>query len=81
MLEKETLDHLELEEIFRDVKKLPPRPQWLSSADRPVSPLPPVDVPRRAPEPAGVAAQAEAEKAAAPAKRRRPSGQARPATA
>jgi cell division protease FtsH len=81
LLEKETLDHLELEEIFRDVKKLPPRPQWLSSADRPVSPRPPVDVPRRAPEPVGVAAQTEAEKAAAHAKRRRPSGQARPATA
>ncbi len=81
LLEKETLDHLELEEIFRDVKKLPPRPQWLSSSDRPVSPRPPVDVPRRAPEPVGVAAQTEAEKAAAHAKRRRPSGQARPATA
>jgi cell division protease FtsH len=32
LLEKETLDHLELAEIFTDVKKLPPRPQWLSSA-------------------------------------------------
>ena len=47
LLEKETLDHLELAEIFKDVKRLPPRPQWLSSNERPVSTLPPVDVPRR----------------------------------
>ena len=40
LLEKETLDHLELAEIFTDVKQLPPRPQWLSSEQRPVSPLP-----------------------------------------
>ena len=46
LLEKETLDHLELAEIFKDVKKLPPRPQWLSSEQRPVSQRPPVDVPR-----------------------------------
>jgi cell division protease FtsH len=82
LLEKETLDHLELAEIFTDIKRLPPRPQWLSSSDRPVSPLPPVDVPRRA-EPAGVAAATEAdvEVKAEKAPRRRPSGQARPATA
>ncbi|WJL97094.1 ATP-dependent zinc metalloprotease FtsH [Microbacterium sp. ET2] len=81
LLEKETLDHIELAEIFSDITKLPPRPQWLSSSDRPVSTLPPVDVPRRA-EPAGVAASVEAEEPAAEkAPRRRPSGQARPATA
>jgi cell division protease FtsH len=80
LLEKETLDHLELAEIFRDIKRLPPRPQWLSSSDRPVSPLPPVKVPVRA-EAAGVAASVEAEPATEKAPRRRPSGQARPATA
>ena len=37
LLEKETLDHIELAEIFKDVKRLPPRPQWLSSNERPVS--------------------------------------------
>ena len=37
LLEKETLDHLELADIFSDVEKLPPRPQWLSSEQRPVS--------------------------------------------
>ncbi|MRH28141.1 ATP-dependent zinc metalloprotease FtsH [Microbacterium sp. SYP-A9085] len=77
LLEKETLDHLEIADIFQDVTKLPERPQWLSSEDRPVSALPPVDVPR---QPAGIAASVEAEPAAK-APRRRPSGQARPATA
>ena len=53
LLEKETLDHIELAEIFKDVKRLPPRPQWLSSNERPVSYQPPVEVPRRVqPEPA-----------------------------
>ncbi len=80
LLEKETLDHLELAEIFGDVRRLPPRPQWLSSSERPVSALPPVDVPRRQ-APVGVAASTEAETAAEKAPRRRPTGQARPATA
>ena len=47
LLEKETLDHHQLAEIFSDVKKLPKRPQWLSSAKRPVSNAGPVDVPKR----------------------------------
>jgi cell division protease FtsH len=82
LLEKETLDHLELEKIFRDVKKLPERPQWLSSSDRPVSLLPPVEVPHRE-QPAGVAASAEAESESEKkvVRPRRPQGQARPATA
>jgi len=79
LLEKETLDHLELAEIFKDVKKLPPRPQWLSSSERPVSPLPPVEVPRRAE--VDIAAQTEAGSDAAPARRSPSTGQARPATA
>ncbi|WP_375386755.1 ATP-dependent zinc metalloprotease FtsH [uncultured Microbacterium sp.] len=81
LLEKETLDHLELAEIFKDVKRLPPRPQWLSSNERPVSQLPPVEVPQRRQD-AGLAASVEAERTAAEkAPRLRPSGQARPATA
>ena len=81
LLEKETLDHIELAEIFKDVKKLPPRPQWLSSEQRPVSHRPPVEVPRRA-QPEPVAASVEAEQAAPEkAPKRRPTGQARPATA
>ncbi|WP_292826054.1 ATP-dependent zinc metalloprotease FtsH [Microbacterium sp.] len=81
LLEKETLDHLELAEIFKDVKRLPPRPQWLSSDDRPVSYQPPVEVPRRV-HPEGIAATVEAEQVAPEkAPKRRPTGQARPATA
>ncbi len=82
LLEKETLDHIELAEIFRDIKKLPPRPQWLSSQERPVSTLPPVEVPQRQDE-AGLAAATEAEDAVATEKApaRRAAGQARPATA
>ncbi|HOQ22325.1 MAG TPA: AAA family ATPase, partial [Microbacterium sp.] len=82
LLEKETLDHLELAEIFKDVKKLPPRPQWLSSSDRPVSTLPPVEVPRRQNE-AGLAASTAAtpDQVAETAPARHQAGQARPATA
>ena len=54
LLEKETLDHNELAEIFKNVKKMPERPQWLSSDKRPVSALPPVIVPQKAPIDAGV---------------------------
>jgi cell division protease FtsH len=49
LLEKETLDHLQLAEIFKDVDKLPERPQWLSSDARPLSDRPPVKVPTKAP--------------------------------
>ncbi|GAB3279737.1 ATP-dependent zinc metalloprotease FtsH [Microbacterium lacusdiani] len=80
LLEHETLDHTQLEDIFKDVKKLPPRPQWLSSEERPVSPLPPVQVPRRA-DAAGVAASAATEQTAKTATHRPATGQARPATA
>ncbi|MBD7958361.1 ATP-dependent zinc metalloprotease FtsH [Microbacterium sp. Sa4CUA7] len=80
LLEKETLDHIELAEIFKDITHLPPRPQWLSSSDRPVSPRPPVEVPRRREE-AGLAASVEADEAVEKVAHRRPTGQARPATA
>ncbi|MCD1267800.1 ATP-dependent zinc metalloprotease FtsH [Microbacterium sp. MEC084] len=80
LLEHETLDHTQLEDIFKDIKKLPPRPQWLSSEERPVSPLPPVQVPRRA-DAAGVAASAATEQTAKTATHRPATGQARPATA
>ncbi|NIJ05533.1 ATP-dependent zinc metalloprotease FtsH [Frigoribacterium faeni] len=49
LLEKETLDHDELAEIFKDVKKLPERPQWLSSDRRPVSDRPAIPMPTKAP--------------------------------
>lgn len=49
LLEHETLDHRQLEVIFRDVKKLPRRDQWLSSPDRPVSDQPPIEIPTTSP--------------------------------
>ena len=61
LLEKETLDHKQIAEIFSDVKKIDERPQWLSSSERPVSAMPPIDVPRAEPQPEpGVAAAEEA---------------------
>ncbi|MBF0672726.1 MAG: ATP-dependent zinc metalloprotease FtsH [Salinibacterium sp.] len=54
LLEKETLDQNQIAEIFKDIKKLPPRPQWLSSDKRPVDERPPVPLPEKAPIDAGV---------------------------
>lgn len=45
LLDKETLDHDQLAEIFKPVKKLAKRTQWLSSSKRPTSSKPPVKVP------------------------------------
>jgi len=45
LLEHETLSQTELTPIFADVEKLPPRQQWLSSNNRPVSDLPPIAMP------------------------------------
>ena len=82
LLEKETLDHNQIAEIFQDIRKLPERPQWLSSEDRPVSLLPPIDIPQRGVE-TGAAAATEA--AQPSASERKPGtaggGHARPATA
>ncbi|MFT4260283.1 ATP-dependent zinc metalloprotease FtsH [Microbacterium sp.] len=47
LLEEETLDHNRIAEIFTDVRKLPERPLWLSSEDRPVSERPPIEVPKK----------------------------------
>ncbi|GAA2077150.1 ATP-dependent zinc metalloprotease FtsH [Pseudolysinimonas kribbensis] len=46
LLEKETLDHEQLATIFADVRKLPERPQWLSSTKRPISDQPPIEMPK-----------------------------------
>ncbi|MFF2387878.1 ATP-dependent zinc metalloprotease FtsH [Agromyces sp. NPDC058104] len=45
LLEHETLDHNQIAEIFKDVRKLPERPLWLSSDKRPVSDIPPITFP------------------------------------
>jgi cell division protease FtsH len=61
LLEKETLDHLQLAEIFANVKKLPERPQWLSSTGRPLPNIPPVKMPAKPPiEAAALANTADA---------------------
>jgi cell division protease FtsH len=76
LLEKETLDHVQLEEIFKDVKKLPERPQWLSSDKRPISNKPPVAMPVKAPIDGdlvdGDVDSAPPKKARAPRQRKRP---------
>ena len=66
LLEKETLDHLQLAEIFADVKKLPERPQWLSSTERPLPNIPPVPMPTKAPVEAAALASTAAEAPARP---------------
>jgi len=83
LLEKETLDQHELAEIFKDLKKLPPRPQWLSSDRRPVSDLPAVSVPGpKAPIDAGaVDGGVDSNGGGAPARKRSPRIKPRPATA
>jgi cell division protease FtsH len=45
LLENETLDHHQIAELFKNVKKLPERPLWLSSNRRPVSDRPPISFP------------------------------------
>lgn len=45
LLEKETVLEAELQEIFSDIVKAPARELWLSSPHRPVSDLPPVEIP------------------------------------
>jgi cell division protease FtsH len=46
LLEKETLNHDEIEKIFKTVKKLPKRAQWLSKKTRPVK-AGPIAVPKK----------------------------------
>jgi cell division protease FtsH len=47
LLEKETLDQHQLTDIFADVVKAPKRDIWLADPDRPVSDIPPIEVPER----------------------------------
>ena len=72
LLEVETLDHIQLAEIFEDVEKLPERPLWLSSNTRPLSDRPPVAIPGRAPIDPGVVDGGVDSEPPAKAKRPRP---------
>ena len=79
LLEQETLDHKQLEALFTDITRLPPRPQWLSSPSRPVSDLPPIEVPRKADVDVAASVTAEEESVHAKAKQQKPAtGQTRP---
>jgi len=81
LLEKETLDQNELADIFKDVTKLPPRKQWLSSDRRPVSDLPAVAIPTpKAPIDAG-AVDGGIDSGSEPKRSRSPRIKPRPATA
>jgi cell division protease FtsH len=77
LLEKETLDHVQLAEIFKPVKKLPERPEWLSSSKRPSSKLPPVAVPKSV---RSTAARPMGEKVDKPVKKRASRATAKPAS-
>ncbi|MEK9536126.1 MAG: cell division protein FtsH, partial [Aquiluna sp.] len=75
LLEKETLDHHQLEAIFKSVKKLAERPMWHSYEGRPQSSKPPVSVPKkRAPRKTAATAKNTVAKkpAAKPARTTRP---------
>ena len=62
LMERETLNQEDIAEIFKPVKKLPKRTQWLSSKARPVSKVGPIAIPAK--KPAAVRAQATARRAA-----------------
>ena len=48
LMERETLNAEDIAKIFKDVKKLPKRPTWLSSKKRPLSNIAPIAIPARA---------------------------------
>ncbi|WP_210507697.1 ATP-dependent zinc metalloprotease FtsH [Naasia sp. SYSU D00057] len=82
LLEQETLDQNQLVDIFRDVQKLPERPQWLSSDKRPVQDLPAVEIPRpKAPIDAGAVDGGVDSEPSGPKRARAPKIKPRPATA
>ncbi|TFB84485.1 ATP-dependent metallopeptidase FtsH/Yme1/Tma family protein [Cryobacterium algoricola] len=83
LLEHETLGQTELAPIFAGIEKLPPRPQWLSSDKRPVSDVPPIEMPLpKAPIEEGVVDGGVSSGDAAETKpKRAPARTPRPATA
>ncbi len=69
LLEKETLDHNQLAEIFEGIKKLPARPTWHSYEGRPQSKKPPVAVPEKPKGPTRSSGPKRGVKKTAPARR------------
>ncbi|MGV8883914.1 MAG: cell division protein FtsH, partial [Rhodoglobus sp.] len=72
LLEKETLDHNQLAEIFEGIEKLPERPLWLSSDARPLSDRPPVAVPAKLPIDPELAEGVESDSSSTPTRTPRP---------
>jgi cell division protease FtsH len=64
LMERETLQAEDIARIFKAVKKLPKRPQWLSKKSRPVSKQGPIAIPVKG----STAAKQKAAKAEAKAK-------------
>jgi cell division protease FtsH len=70
LMERETLQAEDIAKIFKPVKKLPKRPQWLSKKSRPVSKQGPIAIPVKGSSAAKAKAAKAAEVAAAkPAKK------------
>ena len=65
LMEEETLNQEQIAKIFKPVKKLPKRSQWLSSKSRPVSKVGPIAIPKKG---SSAAKQAAADAAAEAAK-------------
>ena len=47
LMERETLNQEDIAKIFKAVKKLPKRTQWLSKKTRPVSRIAPIAIPKK----------------------------------
>ena len=65
LMERETLNQEEIAKIFKGVKKLPQRPQWLSKKSRPVSKKGPIAIPSKGSTASKVRASKAAETRAA----------------
>ncbi|MEY3407895.1 MAG: hypothetical protein RL038_956, partial [Actinomycetota bacterium] len=59
LMEKETLNKEEIDQIFANVKLRPTKPAWTGSAKRPPSAIPPVEVVAKAEELAGETAASD----------------------
>ncbi|BDI23973.1 ATP-dependent zinc metalloprotease FtsH [Herbiconiux sp. L3-i23] len=82
LLEEETLDQHQLAAIFEGIRKLPERPQWLSSDKRPLPDLPAVAVPKaKAPIDAGAVDGGVDSEPTTSGRARAPRVKPRPATA
>ena len=75
LMERETLQAEDIARIFKPVKKLPKRAQWLSKKSRPVSKQGPIAIPVKG----STAAKEKAAKAAAKPATKKAAAKAKPA--